>query len=260
MKEFYRFLVKIGFDPLAFYFFLKGIPSFLRDYYKIKSLLVDKKEFPFGTIYPLMMNKYSNSGTMKGAYFHHDLWVARDIYDSKPIRHVDIGSRIDGFVAHVAVFREIEVFDIRMQTSKVKNIVFKQADFMQLSSDLIGYCDSISSLNAIEHFGLGRYGDPIDPYGHLKGIENITSMLKPGGIFYFSVPQGKQRIEFNAHRVFNLTYLLKVLDKNFIVESFSYIDDKGDLNENVELIDEKINNNYGCNFGYAIFKLKKRIV
>ena len=197
---------------------------------------------------------------MKGAYFPHDLIVARDIYKSKPERHVDIGSRIDGFVAHVAVFREIEVFDIRQQTSRVKNIIFKQAVFMQLPPDLTGYCDSISSLNAVEHFGLGRYGDPIDPYGHLKGIENISAMLKPGGVFYFAVPHGKQRIEFNAHRIFDLSYLLKVLDDKYTVESFSYVDDKGDLMENVELQDDKIINNYGCNFGYAIFKLRKRMI
>jgi hypothetical protein len=33
-----------------------------------------------------------------------------------------------------------------------------------------GYCDSLSCLHALEHFGLGRYGDPIDPRGHEKGI------------------------------------------------------------------------------------------
>ncbi|MEI6059579.1 MAG: DUF268 domain-containing protein [Bacteroidota bacterium] len=260
MKELYRFLVKIGLDPLAFLYFIIGMPVFIRDLYKFRKLSPNKKEFPIGKLYPIMMNKSSNSGTMKGAYFHHDLWAARHIYNSKPVRHVDIGSRIDGFVAHVAVFREIEVFDIRKQTSSVKNIVFKQADFMQLPDNLTEYCDSISSMNAIEHFGLGRYSDPIDPNGHLKGIRNITTMLKPGGTFYFSVPLGKQRVEFNAHRVFDLTYLLDLFDANFTVESFSYVDDQGDFKENVELESESIRNNYGCWFGFAVLKLKKKLV
>ena len=35
------------------------------------------------------------------------------IYAARPEKHVDVGSRVDGFVAHVASFREIEVFDVR---------------------------------------------------------------------------------------------------------------------------------------------------
>jgi hypothetical protein len=38
---------------------------------------------------------------------------------------------------------------------------------MKLHEDMINCCDSISSLHAIEHFGLGRYGDTIDVNGHL---------------------------------------------------------------------------------------------
>jgi len=91
-----------------------------------------------------------------------------------------------------AVFREIEVFDIRKQENNVKNVVFKQADLMNLPPDS---CESIPSLHAIEHFGLGRYGDAIDADGHFKAIQNIYEMLKIGGRFYFSVPIGSQRIE-----------------------------------------------------------------
>ncbi len=64
---------------------------------------------------------------------------------------MDVGSRTDGFVAHVAVFREIEILDIREQKSKVKNISFRKADLMELQAELRNYCDSISSLHAIEH-------------------------------------------------------------------------------------------------------------
>ena len=56
---------------------------------------------------------------------------------------------------------------------------------MQLDDSFIEYCDSISSLHAIEHFGLGRYGDPIDYYGHIKAISNITKMLKKMGPYTF---------------------------------------------------------------------------
>ncbi|HBS26848.1 MAG TPA: hypothetical protein DD827_06950 [Gammaproteobacteria bacterium] len=194
---------------------------------------------------------------MSGHYFHQDLLVARRIYANQPEKHVDVGSRTDGFVAHLAVFREVEIFDIRSNQSKVKNITSVQADFMQLSEHLYDYTDSISSLHAIEHFGLGRYGDTIDAYGHLKGLDSLRKALKPGGKFYFSAPMGPQRIEFNAHRIFSLSYLLSVFSKHYQLDQFSYVDDAGDLHENTPLSDEKISNNYGCDHGCAILEMTK---
>jgi hypothetical protein len=65
---------------------------------------------------------------------------------------VDIGSRVDGFIAHVASFRDIEVLDIRKNEEKIENITFIQADVMKPDEKYKNYCDSISSLHAIEHF------------------------------------------------------------------------------------------------------------
>ena len=110
-----------------------------------------------------------------------------------------MGSRIDGFVAHVASFRKIEAVDIREQTSEIQNISFVKADMMApLPENLHGYADSVSCLHALEHFGLGRYGDGIDVDGHVRGIENLAKLLSAGGRLYLSVPIGPQRIEFNA--------------------------------------------------------------
>jgi len=77
------------------------------------------------------------------------------------------------------------VFDLRPLDSNIKNILFKEADFMASDFNAENYCDSISSLHAIEHFGLGRYGDPIDPLGHIKGVDNITRLLIKGGVLLF---------------------------------------------------------------------------
>ena len=217
-----------------------------------------KNDFVFGKCYPVLNERYSESGTMKGHYFHQDLLVARKIYENKPLRHIDIGSRIDGFVAHVSAFREIEIFDIRPLVSPIQNIVYKQADLMQLPDNMIECCDSLSSLHAIEHFGLGRYGDPIDIDGHLKALRNLHLMLKPNGKFYFSVPIGSQRIEFNAHRVFSIKYLLQIFEDKFNIEYFHYVDDKGDLFENAILTEISISSNFNCNYGCGIFELKKK--
>jgi len=158
-------------------------------------------------IMPCLSDRYGEGGATKSEYFWQDLLVARLIYKSNPLRHVDIGSRFDGFVAHIASFRDCEVFDVRPITTKISGIKFKQADLMspiKSNKGLVSsYCDSISCLHALEHFGLGRYGDPINPNGYKFGIYNISELLKSGGVFYLSVPVGKERVEFNANWVFN---------------------------------------------------------
>ncbi len=83
-------------------------------------------------------------------------------------------------------------------------------------------------------------------------------MLQPGGKFYFSVPIGKQRIEFNSHRVFSVSHLLDLFKENYILNSFSYVDDNGDFFEEVALTQDEINKNYGCYFGIGIFELTKK--
>ena len=129
---------------------------------------------------------------------------------------------------------------------------------MQPPNDMANMYDSISSLHAIEHFGLGRYGDSIEYFGYLKAIENITKMLKIGGKLYFSVPIGKQRIEFNAQRVFSVKYLLNLFNDTFILKSFSFVNENGDFFENVELNQNNIDTNFGCNCGCGIFEFVKK--
>jgi len=231
---------------------------FYQDFEEIKRQKGNDTTFEFSNMFPILTDKNDQAGTMKGHYFHQDLYVAQLIFSAKPEKHLDIGSRTDGFIAHVASFREIELIDIRPLESHLENITFRQADLMELPPELVDYCDSISSLHAIEHFGLGRYGDPVDYYGHLKAIKNIANILKKDGFFYFSVPIGQQRIEFNAHRVFSVGYLMKILSQDFEIKSFSYVNDEGDFFENVELTEKNVSLNYNCYYGCGIFILQKR--
>jgi SAM-dependent methyltransferase len=255
LKIFFNLL---GFDRRLFSTNMKNLPRFFRDMSAIKKQLRSDKDFPISLYYPILKDRKDSGGTASGHYFHQDLLVAQKIFLNKPDRHVDIASRVDGFVAHVASFREIEIFDIRPIDSIVTNIRFVQSDLMQLNETYLDYTDSISCLHAIEHFGLGRYGDPIDSKGHIKGIENITRMLKKGGKFYFSTPIGPQRIEFNAHRVFSLKYLLALFKDKYELQTFSYVNEKGDLYPNVILTDETIANNFNCQLGCGIFEFIKK--
>lgn len=218
----------------------------------------DDLPFPFGKPYPCLDDRYQQSGSARGHYFHQDLLIARRIYEAAPETHLDVGSRIDGFVAHVAAFRPIRVLDIRPMTHKIPNVEFVQADIMgELPEELIASTDSLSCLHALEHFGLGRYGDPVDYDGYLKGLDNLMRLLRPGGTLYLSVPIGPQRIEFDAHRVFAIPYLLTLFEGRCDVKNFSFVDDAGDLHKSVGWQTPEAANNFGCHYGCGIFQLTK---
>ena len=255
----YSIIIALGIEPKKMKKSIRGIRHYIKDYYALKKQKGRNTEFPFGRNYPILHDRFDESGRMTGHYFHQDLYVAKKVFDKNPKKHLDIGSRTDGFVGHVAVFRKIEIIDIRDQSSKVKNIIFKKADLMnEPPSEMLETYDSISSLHAIEHFGLGRYGDPIDYFGYKKAIKNISKLLEKGGVFYFSVPIGNQRIEFNAHRVFSLKYLIPLLQEFYTIKNFSYVNDKGDFFEEIELTESQINNSLECRFGCGIFELIKK--
>jgi SAM-dependent methyltransferase len=70
--------------------------------------------------------------------------------------------------------------------------------------------DTIASFSSLEHAGLGRYGDPINPNGDIEAVRQIHCMLKPGGLFFLGLPtndDGSSHIEFNAHRVYGTARL-----------------------------------------------------
>lgn len=259
LKSILSVLHLLGIDPFKVFATLRGLPFYLADLRELKKQrLTSVKPFAFGAFSPYLHERFDESGCAEGAYFHQDLLVARRIFANSPAVHVDVGSRVDGFVAHVAAFRPIEVIDIRPLSNTVTNIRFLQADLMSvIDPKLENYCDSLSCLHALEHFGLGRYGDPVKYDGYLIGLDNLWKIVKPGGKFYFSVPIGPQRIEFNAHRVFSVAYLLELFAGKFRVDHFSFVEDKGVLHEDVALSDEGLANEFGCFYGCGIFELTK---
>jgi hypothetical protein len=253
-----RRLGRYGFAPLRLWRSLRALPGYRRELRQFKAMLGDAAEWPFGTPFPCLTDKGGEAGIGNGQYFHQDLLVARRIFARNPRRHVDVGSRIDGFVAHVASFRAIDVYDLRPLSISIPNVTFFQMDLMNPPPDQVAICDSLSCLHALEHFGLGRYGDRLDPYGYKTGFANLARMLEPGGMLYFSVPIGPQRIEFNAHRMFGLRHLLDLVAQNGLtVETFSYVGDDGRLTSNVALTPALIDTTCGVWNGCGIFELRK---
>lgn len=242
LKGPYVFLKNLGFKPKK----IKSLKNFNR-FRKEKKLWL-KKGGRITQENIVLFDYESVAGNNKGHYFHQDLLVAKLIRENQPERHLDIGSRIDGFVAHVASFRDIEVGDIRkLEKSEHENIKFIQLDIM--SPQNLKKTDSLSCLHTIEHLGLGRFGDPIDVDGHLKGIENLVNLLKKNGRLYISFPIGQNdEVHFNAHRVFNPRSIFSYssIKENMELERFDYVDDLGNLHKNIDLSEIKHDTKYGC--------------
>jgi len=210
-----------------------------------------KKGGEIAGIWPIVSEFHDNaSGVLPGHYFNQDLLVASIIARSKPRRHIDVGSSFVGFVAHVASFREIEVLDIRpMDAIDHPQISFLQQDLTVADPNSLGITDSLSCLHTIEHFGLGRYGDSIDPDGHLKGFQNLVDLLEPGGTLYISFPIGTaDAVHFNAHRVFHPLSILDwpLREGSLELKEFSYEDDALRLHRNVPLRHFVPEVEYGC--------------
>jgi SAM-dependent methyltransferase len=133
-------------------------------------------------------------------YVFHTAWAARVLARTRPERHVDLGSSL--FFAGIAsAFVRVEAYDLRPAALDLQGLKTGAADLLALPfAD--GSVPSLSCMHVVEHVGLGRYGDPIDPEGDRKAVAEIRRVLAPGGSLLFVVPTGKARIQFNAHRVY----------------------------------------------------------
>lgn len=248
------FLFQFGIDPRRILASLRFIPAYLLGILRLHRSIKKSIAGPFALRWlPILSDRYMASGVARGHYFHQDLWAARHIYSRQPRRHIDVGSRIDGFVAHLLVFRQVDVLDVRDLKSTTRGLHFHQVDLMQPRLVDQAATDSLSCLHALEHFGLGRYGDPINVDGWCNGLRNLALMLCSGGRLYLSVPIGPQIIEYNAQRIFRPQTILdaaQLLGLKLI--EFSFIDDVGDFYEDCNIEDA-----VGCEFGCGCYLFER---
>jgi hypothetical protein len=71
--------------------------------------------------------------------------------------------------------------------------------------------DVAFSYSSFEHDGLGRYGDPINPDGDIRAMQEAHERLKENGLLFLGVPIGKDCLYWNAHRVYGPTRLPMLL-------------------------------------------------
>lgn len=205
-------------------------------------------------LWPVVSDKYADAGTIEN-YFWQDFWAAKLIRKSGVKEHFDIGSRIDGFISHLLVMGiDVTMIDVRnfpKQVEGLHTIIDDATTLRQVADESIG---SLSALCSLEHFGLGRYGDTVDPEACFKCFTNIQKKLKKGGHLYISVPVGKERVEFNAHRIFYPATVVDAFADMQLIEFSCATEVEIEYNVDLHKYDNDMHNG---NHRFGLFHFKK---
>jgi len=190
-------------------------------------------------IYDAMIIKNESTDIDKH-YIYHTAWAARILAETKPEIHTDISSSVS-FNAIISAFIPTIFYDFRPPELSLDNLLTDFADLNELPC-ADNSIESLSCMHVVEHIGLGRYGDPIDPNGDLKAISELTRVVSRDLLFV--VPIGKPKVLFNLHRIYSYEQIIEYFKELKLIE-FSLIPDKGNLIRNAPpaLADEQ---EYGC--------------
>lgn len=232
---------------------VRGIPKFIRQYreFKRQSLAGGYPPPSARFVFPILGEELgSASGSAGPHYLHQDLWAARKLFERRPAMHYDIGSRVDGFITSVLVFCPVTMIDIRPLDNPPIGLLFHRADAMKLPFGDASI-DSISSLHAIEHFGLGRYGDPLCPEGAVLALSELARVMARDGRMYLGLPIGREKVMFNAQRVMSPKRVLEALTPLELI-SFSAVSDSGQF-----VPDADPANFEGASYSCGLFELTR---
>lgn len=183
-------------------------------------------------------------------YFHQAVWTAKKIAAAKPELHIDVGSQAV-FVGMLTAITDIKFIDLRPMGVSIEGLTDEKGTILDLPMEDASV-QSISCLHVIEHIGLGRYGDPIDPDGPRKAANELTRVLAPGGSLYISLPVGRSQTAFNAHRVLAAQQVVDMFG-DLQLREFSLVNDDGNI-----LADTPISAADNESFGCGLFHFERR--
>ena len=164
-------------------------------------------------------------------YIYHPAWATRIIKEINPKKHVDISSTLH-FCSTLSAFIPTEFYDYRPAHLTLSNLKTSAADLTNLFFES-NSIESLSCMHTIEHVGLGRYGDKLDPEGDFKAIAELQRVTKKKGHLLLVAPLGQPCIQFNAHRIYSFE-LINDLFTGFALKNFSLITDEGLFIENAD--------------------------
>ena len=228
-------------------------PFILKDYFAFKhAAKSDRFSIKLSDFYPQIKDKTIKTGFDRH-YVYHTSWAARKVKEINPIKHIDISSSLY-FCGIVSAFTDVDFYDYRPADLHLSGLKSLEGNLHNLPFETSSV-KSISCMHTIEHIGLGRYGDPIDPEGDIKAIRELKRVVEVGGSLLFVTPVGQPKIEFNAHRIYSYEQIMTYFD-GFELKEFSlipeYSKDGGIItNANPDLVK---NEKYACGCFWLIKK------
>lgn len=175
-------------------------------------------------------------------YLHQDTWAAQRVAEARPARHVDVGSRLE-VVCFLTAVTPVTFVDIRPLEAEIEGLESIAGSVLDLPYEDRSL-PSVSCLHVAEHIGLGRYGDPLDPAGTRAAAAELQRVVAPGGELLFSLPVGRPRVCFNAHRIHDPHDVRAFFGELELVE-FAGVDDAGRFRRH-RALDELVGQNYAC--------------
>ena len=204
-----------------------GHPWFVRDALRYRSM---GGELTVRDINPQVLDKTSET-PFDPHYFHQAVWAARLISTSGTRQHHDVGSSVS-FVGMLTAFTNVHFIDLRPLPVEVDGLTSVNGTILGLPFGDASI-SSLSCLHVLEHIGLGRYGDPLDPHGSIKAAAELQRVVAPSGDLYVSVPVGVRRTQFNAHRIFAPDDVPNLFSELTLV-GFAIADDAGQFHGHAE--------------------------
>lgn len=242
----YRWIMPQG-DSFSLLKSITRYPGYFNDIIKYSRMKGAEKIKLIDT-YPCIHDK-TNTTPFDPQYFYQNIWCFKKVYNSRVSHHVDVGSS-HVFVGLLTAVTKVIFIDIRPLNVNLENLESKKGTIL-----LMPFPDnsiqSLSCLHVAEHIGLGRYGDPLDPMGTKKAAKELSRVLAADGNLYFSLPIGKPRLCFNAHRIHSPQQILDYFNDLKLMK-FSGVDDDGRFLDDIDVSDLK-DSSYAC----GLFWFKK---
>lgn len=214
------------------------LARYAREYREYKRLSAGSDE----QVYPHPVLFQRRQVAFDAHYTYQAAWAMRRILELVPSRHVDVSSDLR-FVAQLSAVVPLLYVEYRPTNVSLSGLCSQRGSLLQLPfADRS--VDSISCLHVVEHVGLGRYGDPLDSLGPQKALAELARVVAPGGSMLLSLPVGRRRTMFNAHRIFDPVAVPELLPELECVE-FSVVTSGQKLLLNIDpgqFIDE----DYAC--------------
>lgn len=144
--------------------------------------------------------------TLPGTYGIHPTNMMADAFQHARLKGADvlvIGSEKPWLEACLLAFGAAKITTLEygsIQSTHPKVTTITPSSLRSNAHLFMGRFDVVATYSSLEHSGLGRYGDAMNPWGDRQAAARAWCMTKAGGHFIAGLPSGTDTLFYNAHR------------------------------------------------------------